>query len=99
MDRLQARGIAAGVVQKAPDRFDRDRNSRRAAITVDLRAERNRHLAGRRIPGEAFAVACNVGGQTGRAATQTRRGQRFRVRQIGRSRADEMASLAKEGVI
>ena len=36
MDRLQARGIPAGVVQKSSDRFDRDPQLTERGYFVDL---------------------------------------------------------------
>jgi crotonobetainyl-CoA:carnitine CoA-transferase CaiB-like acyl-CoA transferase len=68
MNRLQARGIPAGVVQKAPDRFDRDPQLKARGYYVDLPHSEIGTWPIEGFPASLSRSPADVGGLTGRAA-------------------------------
>jgi crotonobetainyl-CoA:carnitine CoA-transferase CaiB-like acyl-CoA transferase len=99
MTRLQARGIPAGVVQKAPDRFDHDPQLRARGYYVDLP-----HSEIGTWPIEGFPAAlsrspADVGGLTGRAAPKLGEDNDYVYRELLGLTADELAALKQEDVI
>src|SRR5205085_6312447 len=68
MTRLQARGIPAGVVQKAPDRFDHDPQLKARDYYVDLPHSDIGTWPIEGFPARLSRSPADVGGPTGRAA-------------------------------
>ena len=68
MDRLQSRGIPSGVVQKAPDRFDRDAQLKARSYYVNLPHSEIGTWPVEGFPAKLTASPAEAGGLTGRAA-------------------------------
>jgi crotonobetainyl-CoA:carnitine CoA-transferase CaiB-like acyl-CoA transferase len=99
MNRLQARGIPAGVVQKAPDRFDRDPQLKARGYYVDLPHSDIGTWPVEGFPAKLSRSPADVGGPTYRAAPKLGEDNEFVYGNVlGMCRA-EMAALAEEGVI
>ncbi len=99
MDRLQARAIPAGVVQKAADRFDRDPQLRARGYYVDLPHSEIGRWPIEGFPARLSASPAQVGGLTRRAAPKLGEDNEFVYREIVGLSADELARLREEDVI
>ena len=99
MNRLQARGIPAGVVQKAPDRFDLDPQLRARGYYVDLPHSEIGTWPVEGFPAKLSRSPASVGGPTGRAAPKLGEDNDFVYGKLVGLSAAEMASLAEDGVI
>ncbi len=99
MNRLQARGIPAGVVQKAPDRFDLDPQLKARGYYVDLPHTEIGTWPVEGFPAKLSRSPAKVGGPTGRAAPKLGEDNNFVYGQLVGLSAEEMAALAEEGVI
>ncbi len=99
MNRLQARGIPAGVVQKASDRFDRDPQLKARGYYVDLPHSDIGTWPVEGFPAKMSRSFADVGGPTARAAPKLGEDNDFVYgRMVGLSDA-ELAALKEEGVI
>jgi crotonobetainyl-CoA:carnitine CoA-transferase CaiB-like acyl-CoA transferase len=99
MNRLQARGIPAGVVQKASDRFDRDPQLKARGYYVDLPHSDIGTWPVEGFPAKMSRSPAEVGGPTGRAAPKLGEdNDSVYGRLVGLSDA-EIAALKEEGVI
>ena len=99
MKRLQARGIPAGVVQKADDRFDDDPQLKARGYYVDLKHSDIGTWPIEGFPAKLSASPADVGGPTGRAAPKMGEDNGFVYgKLLGLSNA-EMAALQEEEVI
>ena len=99
MNRLQARGIPAGVVQKAPDRFDLDPQLKARGYYVDLPHSEIGTWPIEGFPAKLSRSPADVGGPTGRAAPKLGEDNEFVFEKILGLSAGEMAALSDEGVI
>jgi crotonobetainyl-CoA:carnitine CoA-transferase CaiB-like acyl-CoA transferase len=99
MNRLQTRGIPSGVVQKAPDRFDRDPQLKARGYFVDLPQSEIGTWPVEGFPAKLSRSHADVGGLTGRAAPKLGEDNAFVYGQMLRLTPAEMAALAEEGVI
>ena len=99
MQRLQARGIPAGVVQKAPDRFDRDPQLKARGYYVDLPHSEIGSWPVEGFPAKLSRSPANVGGPTGRAAPKLGEDNDFVYRELVGLSSTEIAALTEEGVI
>jgi len=99
MDRLQARGIPAGVVQKASDRFDRDPQLKARGYFVDLPQSEIGTWPIEGFPAKLSASPADVGGRTGRAAPKLGEDNDFVYREIFGLSAEELITLREEDVI
>lgn len=99
MNRLQARGIPAGVVQKAPDRFDLDPQLKARGYYVDLPHSEIGTWPIEGFPARLSRSPANVAGPTGRAAPKLGEDNDFVYRKLVGLGAGEMAELQAEGVI
>jgi len=99
MDRLQARGIPAGVVQKASDRFDRDPQLKARGYFVDLPHSTIGTWPIEGFPAKLSASPADVGGRTHRAAPKLGEDDDFVYREIFGLTSDELAQLREEDVI
>ncbi len=99
MDRLQARGIPAGVVQKASDRFDRDPQLKARGYFVDLPHSDIGTWPVEGFPAKMSRSPADVGGPTHRAAPKLGEDNDFVFGElVGLSQA-EIAALTEESVI
>ena len=99
MNRLQARGIPAGVVQKAPDRFDRDPQLKSRGYYVDLPHSEIGTWPVEGFPGKLSRSPADIGGTTRRAAPKLGEDNAFVYGELVGLTAVEMAALSEEGVI
>jgi crotonobetainyl-CoA:carnitine CoA-transferase CaiB-like acyl-CoA transferase len=99
MNRLQARGIAAGVVQKAADRFDRDPQLKARGYFVDLPHNEIGTWPIEGFPAKLAASPAYVGGLTGRAAPKLGEDNEFVYHEIFGLSREELAALREEDVI
>jgi crotonobetainyl-CoA:carnitine CoA-transferase CaiB-like acyl-CoA transferase len=99
MNRLQARGIPAGVVQKASDRFDRDPQLKARAYYVDLPQSEIGTWPVEGFPAKLSRSPAEVGGMTGRAAPRLGEDNAFVYGELVGLSAAEMSALAEDGVI
>jgi crotonobetainyl-CoA:carnitine CoA-transferase CaiB-like acyl-CoA transferase len=99
MNRLQARGIAAGVVQKAPDRFDRDPQLKAHGYFVDLPHSEIGTWPVEGFPARLSASPADVGGSTGRASPKLGEDNDFVYQGIFGLTPAEMVALREEKVI
>jgi crotonobetainyl-CoA:carnitine CoA-transferase CaiB-like acyl-CoA transferase len=99
MERLQARGIAAGVVQKAPDRFDRDPQLKARDYYVELPHSEIGKWPAEGFPAKLSRSPADVGGLTGRAAPKLGEDNEYVYRQIFGLSLEELNSLKAEDVI
>jgi crotonobetainyl-CoA:carnitine CoA-transferase CaiB-like acyl-CoA transferase len=99
MNRLQARGIPAGVVQKAPDRFDRDAQLKTRGYYVDLPHSEIGTWPIEGFPAKLTGSPAVVGGLTGRASPKLGEDNDFIYQQVFGLSAAEMAALREENVI
>jgi len=99
MMRLQARGIPAGVVQKAPDRFDRDPQLKARGYFVDLPHSEIGTWPIEGFPAELSRSPANVGGLTGRASPKLGEDNDYVYRELFGLTADELEALKQEDVI
>lgn len=99
MNRLQARAIPAGVVQKAADRFDRDPQLKAREYYVELPHSEIGCWPIEGFPAKLSASPAYVGGLTGRAAPKLGEDNELVYRDmLGLSDA-ELTTLSEEGVI
>ena len=99
MDRLQARGIPAGVVQKSSDRFDRDPQLKARGYFVDLPHSAIGTWPVEGFPAKLSASPADVGGRTGRAAPKLGEDNDFVYREILGLNSEDLAQLREEDVI
>jgi crotonobetainyl-CoA:carnitine CoA-transferase CaiB-like acyl-CoA transferase len=99
MDRLQARGIPSGVVQKAADRFDRDSQLKARGYYVDLPHSEIGTWPIEGFPAKLSASPANVGGLTERAAPKLGEDNELVYRGIFGLSSDELEALKEEDVI
>jgi crotonobetainyl-CoA:carnitine CoA-transferase CaiB-like acyl-CoA transferase len=99
MNRLQARAIPAGVVQRAADRFDRDPQLKARGYFVDLPHSEIGTWPVEGFPAKLSASPAYVGGLTGRAAPKLGEDNEFVYHEIFGLSADELAALREEEVI
>jgi len=99
MNRLQARGIPAGVVQKASDRFDLDPQLKARGYYVDLPHSEIGAWPIEGFPAKLSRSPADVGGPTGRAAPKLGEDNDFVFGKLVGLSAAEMAGLTEEGVI
>jgi crotonobetainyl-CoA:carnitine CoA-transferase CaiB-like acyl-CoA transferase len=99
MQRLQARGIPAGVVQKASDRFDHDPQLKARGYYVDLPHSEIGTWPIEGFPAKLSRSPANVGGPTGRAAPKLGEDNDFVYRNMVGLSSTEIAALKEEGVI
>ena len=99
MNRLQARGIPAGVVQKASDRFDRDPQLKSRGYYVDLPHSDIGTWPVEGFPARMSRSPANIGGPTGRAAPKLGEDNEFVYGELVGLSDAEIAALKEEGVI
>ena len=99
MKRLQRRGIPAGVVQKAPDRFDFDPQLKARDYYVDLPSSEIGTWPIEGFPAKLSRSPANVGGTTGRAAPKLGEDNDFVYQTLLGLSASEIAALSEESVI
>jgi crotonobetainyl-CoA:carnitine CoA-transferase CaiB-like acyl-CoA transferase len=99
MNRLQARGIPAGVVQKASDRFDRDPQLKARGYFVDLPHNDIGTWPVEGFPAKLSRSPADVGGPTHRAAPKLGEDNEFVFGELVRLSKAEIATLTEEGVI
>jgi crotonobetainyl-CoA:carnitine CoA-transferase CaiB-like acyl-CoA transferase len=99
MNRLQARGIAAGVVQKAPDRFDNDPQLKARGYYVDLPHTDIGTWPIEGFPAKLSGSPANIGGETHRAAPKLGEDNDFVYGKLVGLTDAEMAALREEEVI
>jgi crotonobetainyl-CoA:carnitine CoA-transferase CaiB-like acyl-CoA transferase len=99
MKRLQARGIPAGVVQKAPDRFDLDPQLKARGYYVDLPHSEIGTWPIEGFPAKLSRSPADVGGPTGRAAPKLGEDNDFVYGKLAGLSGAEIAALTEEGVI
>ncbi len=99
MDRLQARAIPAGVVQRAADRFDRDPQLKARGYFVDLPHSEIGCWPIEGFPAKLSASPADVGGLTGRAAPKLGEDNEFVYHNIFGLSTSELATLREEDVI
>lgn len=99
MNRLQARGIAAGAVQKSIDRFTRDPQLRERGFFVKLGHSELGEWPVDGFPARLSASPANVGGLTGRGAPMLGEDTERVYRDVLGIEGDELRSLMEEGAI
>jgi len=99
MNRLQARGIPAGVVQKASDRFDHDAQLKARGYYVDLPHTEIGTWPIEGFPAKLSGSPADVGGLTGRGSPKLGEDNDFIYQQVFGLSAAEMAALHEENVI
>lgn len=99
MNRLQKRGVPAGVVQKAADRFDRDPELRARGYFVPLKHSEIGEWPIEGFPAKLSASPAHVGGLPDRAAPCLGEDNDRVYRGILGFSEAEMAALKEEGVI
>jgi crotonobetainyl-CoA:carnitine CoA-transferase CaiB-like acyl-CoA transferase len=99
MNRLQARAIPAGVVQRAADRFDRDPQLKARGYFVALPHSTIGTWPIEGFPAKLSASPADVGGLTGRAAPQLGEDNDFIYHELFGLSTDELAALRAEDVI
>ncbi len=99
MMRLQAHEIPAGVVQKAPDRFDHDPQLKARGYYVDLPHSEIGTWPIEGFPAKLSRSPADVGGLTGRAAPKLGEDNDYVYRELFELTADELAALRQEDVI
>jgi len=99
MTRLQARGIPAGVVQKAPDRFDRDPQLRARGYYQDLPHSEIGTWPVEGFPARLSRSPADAGGLSGRAAPKLGEDNDYVYREVFGLTSDELESLEREDVI
>ena len=99
MNRLQARGIPAGVVQKAPDRFDNDPQLKARGYYVDLPHSDIGTWPIEGFPAKLSASPAEVGGETHRASPKLGEDNEFVYGKLVGLSDEEIASLREEQVI
>jgi benzylsuccinate CoA-transferase BbsF subunit len=99
MDRLQARAIPAGVVQRAADRFDHDLQLKARGYFADLPHSEIGTWPIEGFPARLSASPAQVGGLTNRAAPKLGEDNEFVYRDIFGLDADELMKLREEDVI
>jgi crotonobetainyl-CoA:carnitine CoA-transferase CaiB-like acyl-CoA transferase len=99
MMRLQARGIPAGVVQKAPDRFDRDPQLKARDYYVDLPHSEIGTWPIEGFPAKLSRSPAEVGGLTGRASPKLGEDNDYVYHELFGLTADELAAFKQEDVI
>jgi len=99
MMRLQAHEIPAGVVQKAPDRFDHDPQLKARGYYVDLPHSEIGTWPIEGFPAKLSRSPADVGGLTGRAAPKLGEDNDYVYRELFGLTADELAALRQEDVI
>src|SRR5713226_8200363 len=96
MNRLQARGIPAGVVQKASDRFDIDPQLKARGYYVDLPSSEFGTWPVEGFPARLSRSPADVGGLTGRAAPRLGEDNDFIYQKILGLTPGEIAALREE---
>jgi crotonobetainyl-CoA:carnitine CoA-transferase CaiB-like acyl-CoA transferase len=97
--RLQARGIPAGVVQKAADRFDHDPQLKARGYYQDLPHSEIGTWPVEGFPAKLSCSPADVGGLTGRAAPKLGEDNDYVYRELLGLTTDELESLKQEDVI
>jgi crotonobetainyl-CoA:carnitine CoA-transferase CaiB-like acyl-CoA transferase len=96
---LQSRAIAAGVVQRAADRFDRDPQLKARGYYVDLPHSEIGTWPIEGFPAKLSASPAYVGGLTGRASPKLGEDNEFVYHDLFGLSTDELAALRGEDVI
>jgi crotonobetainyl-CoA:carnitine CoA-transferase CaiB-like acyl-CoA transferase len=99
MMRLQARGIPAGVVQKAHDRFDNDPQLKARGYYVDLPQSEIGTWPVEGFPARLSRSPADIGGLTGRASPKLGEDNYYVYREVFGLTAEELAELKQEDVI
>jgi crotonobetainyl-CoA:carnitine CoA-transferase CaiB-like acyl-CoA transferase len=99
MNRLQARGIPAGVVQKAADRFDRDPQLKARGYYVELPHSEIGTWPVEGFPAKLSASPADIGGLTHRAAPKLGEDNNYIYQKIFGLSPEELAALCEEEVI
>lgn len=99
MQRLQARGLAAGAVQKADDRCERDPQLRTRGYFVRLPHSELGEWPIEGFPAKLSASPADVGGMPGRGAPLLGEDNDRVYGEVLKMTTDEIAALRKEGVI
>ena len=99
MNRLQARGIPAGVVQKASDRFDTDPQLKARGYYVDLRSTEFGTWPVEGFPARLSRSPAEVGGLTGRAAPKLGEDNELVYGKLLGLTREQLAALREEEVI
>jgi crotonobetainyl-CoA:carnitine CoA-transferase CaiB-like acyl-CoA transferase len=99
MNRLQARAIPAGVVQRAVDRFDCDPQLKARGYFVDLPHSEIGTWPVESFPAKLSVSPAYVGGLTDRASPKLGEDNEFVYRDIFGLGAPELAALIEEDVI
>jgi crotonobetainyl-CoA:carnitine CoA-transferase CaiB-like acyl-CoA transferase len=99
MTRLQARGVPAGVVQKAADRFDSDPQLKARGYYQDLPHTEIGTWPVEGFPTKLSRSPADVGGLTGRAAPKLGEDNDYVYRELFGLTTDELKALQQEDVI
>jgi crotonobetainyl-CoA:carnitine CoA-transferase CaiB-like acyl-CoA transferase len=99
MRRLQARGIPAGVVQKAPDRVDHDPQLKARGYFVDLPQNEIGTWPVEGFPAKLSRSPADVGGLTGRASPKVGEDNDYVYRELFGLTTEELLTLQQEDVI
>src|SRR5215469_4092317 len=99
MRRLQSRGIPAGVVQKAPDRFDDDPQLKARDYYVDLPHSEIGTWPVEGFPAKLSRSPADVGGLTARAAPKLGEDNEYVYRELFGVTNEELAAFREEDVI
>ena len=91
--------LAAGVVQRAADRFDRDPQLKARGYFVDLPHSTIGTWPIEGFPAKLSASPADVGGLTGRAAPQLGEDNDYVYHELFGLSTDELAALRAEDVI
>jgi len=99
MSRLQVCGIPAGVVQKAPDRYEHDPQLKARGYFVDLPHTEIGTWPIEGFPAKLSGSPADVGGLTGRASPKLGEDNDYVYRELLGLTADELMVLREEDVI
>jgi crotonobetainyl-CoA:carnitine CoA-transferase CaiB-like acyl-CoA transferase len=99
MRRLQKRGIPAGVVQKAPDRFDDDQQLKARGYFVDLPHSEIGIWPIEGFPAKLSRSPADVGGLTGRASPKLGEDNDYVYQELFGLTSEELSALRQEDVI
>lgn len=99
MNRFQSRGIPSGVVQKAPDRFDRDTQLKARNYYVDLPHSEIGTWPIEGFPAKLAGSPADVGGLTGRASPKLGEDNDYIYQAVFGLTSTEMTTLREENVI
>jgi benzylsuccinate CoA-transferase BbsF subunit len=99
MNRLQSCGIPSGVVQKAPDRFERDAQLQARNYFVNLPHSEIGTWPVEGFPAKMTRSPADLGGLTGRAAPTLGEDNDFIYQEVFGLTQAEMTTLREENVI